>query len=279
LQLADYAQYGGVMESTYTQLSLTIEGEVATITLRRPERLNALGTRLTAELRAALEAVEAGAARALILTGAGERAFCTGADLKERAAIDDAGRWAHNRAMNDCANHLARLPIPTIAAINGLALGGGCEITLACDFRLAARHAEIALPEVGLGIIPGAGGTQRLPRLIGPTRAKELIFTGRRIDAELALAWGLVSQVTAAEELIPAASELATAIARRSPLAVAYAKAAIDVGIESSIEQGLRYETAAVRAALASHDYQIGLAAFTAKEDPVFPPLPARRIV
>jgi enoyl-CoA hydratase/carnithine racemase len=267
------------MDNVYEQLTLGVEDEVAMIVLSRPERLNAMGARLTAELRAALEAVEAGAARALILTGAGPRAFCTGADLKERASLDDAGRWAHSRAINDCANHLARLPIPTIAAINGLALGGGCEITLACDFRLAAQHAEIALPEVGLGIIPGAGGTQRLPRLIGPTRAKELIFTGRRISADLALAWGLVSQVTAAEDLIFAARELAADIARRSPLAVAYAKAAIDVGIESSIEQGLRYETAAIRAALAASDYKIGLAAFATKKDPVFPPLPARRIV
>ncbi|MEI7772234.1 MAG: enoyl-CoA hydratase-related protein [Chloroflexales bacterium] len=267
------------MDNMYEQLTFVVVDAVATITLNRSDRLNALGARLTAELRAALDAVEDGAVRALILTGAGERAFSTGADLKERAALDDAGRWAHNRALNDCANQLAHLPIPTIAAINGLALGGGCEISLACDFRLAARHAEIALPEVGLGVIPGAGGTQRLPRLIGPTRAKELIFTGRRISADLALEWGLVSQVMAAEALLPAARELATAIAQRSPLAVAYAKAAIDVGIESSIEQGLRYETAAIRAALTSSDYQIGLAAFAAKEAPAFPPLTARRIV
>lgn len=264
----------------FEQLTLTIEAGIATITLRRSERLNALGVRLTAELLAALEAVEeSGAARALILTGAGPRAFCTGADLKERAALDAAGRWAHNRAINDCANRLARMPIPTIAAINGLALGGGCEITLACDFRLAADHAEIALPEVGLGIIPGSGGTQRLPRLIGPTRAKELIFTGRRIAAAQALEWGLLSQVTPADELLPAARALAGEIARRSPLAVAYAKAAIDVGVESSIEQGLRYETAAIRAALASEDYRVGLAAFAAKQEPEFPPLPGGRML
>ncbi|MEI7645368.1 MAG: enoyl-CoA hydratase-related protein [Chloroflexales bacterium] len=267
------------MDIVYKQLTLVEANAVATITLNRPERLNALGARLTAELRAALDAVEAGESRVLILTGAGERAFSTGADLKERATLDDAGRWAHNRALSDCANHLARMPIPTIAAINGLALGGGCEITLACDFRLAAQHVEIALPEVSLGIIPGAGGTQRLPRLIGPTRAKELIFTGRRIGADLALEWGLVSQVTTSAGLLSAAHDLAFAIARRSPLAVAYAKASIDVGIESSIEQGLRYETAAIRAALAAQDYLIGLAAFAAKEEPSFPPLPVRRIV
>ncbi|MBX0326487.1 enoyl-CoA hydratase/isomerase family protein [Oscillochloris sp. ZM17-4] len=267
-------------DPVYEQLTLTVEGGVVTITLRRPERLNAMGVRLTAELLAALEAVEAmREARALILTAAGTRSFCSGADLKERATLDAVGRWAHNRAITDCAAQLARLPIPTIAAINGLALGGGCEITLACDFRLAVHHAEIALPEVGLGVIPGAGGTQRLPRLIGPTRAKEMIFTGRRISAAEAFDWGLLSRVTSSEDLLPAARALAAAIVRHSPLAVAYAKAAIDVGVESSIEQGLRYETAAIRAALASEDYKIGLAAFAAKEVPVFPPLPGGRIV
>lgn len=268
------------MGDLYEQLVLTVEHGVATVTLHRPERLNALGVQLIAELRGALDTIEAAAdVRALILTGSGQRAFCTGADLKERANLDTAGRWAHNRAINDCATQLARLPFATIVAINGLALGGGCEISLACDFRLAVQHAEIALTEVGLGIIPGAGGTQRLPRLIGPTRAKEMILTGRRISASQALEWALVSQVTSAEELLPAAHELAASIARRSPLAVAYAKAAIDTGLEISLEQGMRYETAAFRATMASDDYQIGLEAFAAKTDPAFPPLPARRMV
>lgn len=268
------------MTGQYEQLLLAVADGVATVTLNRPERLNAMSAHMVEELRAALDAIEAnGAVRALILTGAGPRAFCTGADLKERAAMDGAGRWDHNRAINDCAAQLARLQIPTIAAVNGMALGGGCEIILACDFRLAAEHAVFGLPEVGLGIIPGAGGTQRLPRLIGPTRAKELIFTARRIDAATALAWGLVSQLAPADQLLAAAGALAAQIARQSPLALAYAKAAIDVGLDSSLEQGLRYETAAIRATLASEDYQIGLAAFAAKEPPAFPPLAARRIV
>jgi len=160
-----------------------------------------------------------------------------------------------------------------------VALGGGLELTLACDFRIAAEHALVALPEVGLGIIPGAGGTQRLPRLIGPTRAKELILTGRRVPAAEALAMGVLSQVVANDQLLPAALELARQIARNSPLAVAYAKAAIDIGLETSIEQGLRYETAAIRATLAADDYQIGLAAFAEKRAPEFPPLTAQRVV
>ncbi len=268
------------MTAGYEELLLAVEDGVATITLSRPERLNALGARLTAELRAAVAAVEADpAVRALVITGAGPRAFCTGADLKERAALDAAGRWAHNRALNDCNNAIARLQIATIAAVNGLALGGGCELALACDLRLAAEGAVFGLPEVGLGVIPGAGGTQRLPRLIGPARAKELILTARRIDAATALDWGLVNQVTTAEGLLPAARALAAEIARQSPRAVAYAKAAIDTGLECSLEQGLRYETVAIGAALASEDYQIGLEAFAKKETPVFPPLTTRRVV
>ncbi len=268
------------MVEPYTQLLLTIEQGIATITLNRPERLHALGVRLVDELHAALAAVESdGTARVLLLTGTGERAFCAGVDLKERATLDAAARWAHNRALNDCANALARLQIPTIAVINGVALGGGCELALACDFRLAAETALFALPEVGLGIIPGAGGTQRLPRLIGPTRAKEMIFTARRIDAATAEAWGLVSQCAPAAALHEAARAFAAQIICNSPLALAYAKAAIDVGLETTLEQGLRYETAAIRATLAADDYQLGLAAFAAKETPDFPPLEGRRIV
>lgn len=193
--------------------------------------------------------------------------------------MDVAARWAHNRAIADCNAQIARLQIPTIAAVNAMALGGGCELICACDFRLAADGAVFGLPEVGLGIIPGSGGTQRLPRLIGPTRAKELILTARRIDAATALAWGLVGEVHPAEALLPAAHTLAAAIARQSPRAVAYAKAAIDIGLESSLEQGLRYETAAIGAAIASEDYQIGLEAFAKKEPPLFPPLRTRRMV
>jgi enoyl-CoA hydratase/carnithine racemase len=268
------------MAQPFEELTLELADGVVTLTLSRPARLNAMGMRLVAELRAALDLVEGDPeARALIITGAGPRAFCTGADLKERAAMDGPARWAHNRAINDVHTQLARLQIATIAAVNGMALGGGTELAAACDFRLAAEGASFGLPEVGLGTIPGAGGTQRLPRLIGPTRAKELILTARRIDAATALAWGLVSSVHPADELLAAARALAAAIARQSPRAVAYAKAAIDLGLESSLEQGLRYEAAAAGAALAAEDYQIGLEAFTNKEPPVFPPLKTRRIV
>jgi enoyl-CoA hydratase/carnithine racemase len=164
------------------------------------------------------------------------------------------------------------------AALNGLAFGGGLEIALACDFRLAAEGARFALPEVGIGIVPGAGGTQRLPRLIGVTRAKELILTGRRISTKDALDIGLVSKAVSRSSLMEEARSLAQEIAANSPLALAYAKAAVDLAAETTIEQGTRYETAAIRATLSSDDYKLGLAAFAERRTPVFPPLTSRRI-
>ncbi len=266
-------------DKRFEQITVTVEGGVATVTLDRPERYNALGSLIVGELVEVLEDIEGSEeTRVMILTGTGEKAFCSGVDLKERAEMDDDERWAHNRALNAFAERLARLQAPTIAAINGLAFGGGLEITLACDFRIAAEGATFALPEVGIGIVPGAGGTQRLPRLIGPTRAKELILTGRRITADDALEMGLVSKVSPAGSLMDEARVLAEEIAANSPLAVAYAKAAVDLASETVIEQGLRYETSAIRATLASEDYEIGLAAFAEKRDPSFPPLTARRV-
>jgi enoyl-CoA hydratase/carnithine racemase len=227
----------------------------------------------------ALEEIEgSGEIRTMVLTGAGDKAFCSGVDLKERAEMDADGRWTHNRALGAFAGRLARLQVPTIAALNGLAFGGGLEIVLACDFRIAAEGARFALPEVGIGIVPGAGGTQRLPRLIGVTKAKELILTGRRIGAEEALDMGLVSKVVPRSSLMEEARSLAQEIAANSPLALAYAKAAVDLAPETTIEQGLRYETAVIRATLSSEDYKIGLAAFAEKRTPAFPPLTSRRI-
>ncbi len=263
----------------FEQIELSEEDNVATVRLNRPDRYNALGSRIVDELGQALERVEGSEqARAVILTGAGERAFCSGVDLKERAEMTAEERWDHNRALNAFAERLARLQMPTVAALNGLAFGGGLEITLACDFRIAAEGAEFSLPEVGIGIVPGAGGTQRLPRLIGPTKAKELILTGRRVSADDALDMGLVSKVVPPSSLMEEARSLAEEIAVNSPLALAYAKAAVDLASETTIEQGLRYETAAIRATLSSEDYQIGLAAFADRREPNFPPLTARRV-
>jgi enoyl-CoA hydratase/carnithine racemase len=269
----------GVDGRDFEQVELVTEGGLATVRLNRPERYNALGARMVEELGEALDEVEtSGEARVMILTGTGGRAFCSGVDLKERAAMDADERWAHNRALNAFAGRLARLQVPTIAAMNGLAFGGGLEITLACDFRIAVEGATFSLPEVGIGIVPGAGGTQRLPRLIGPTRAKEMILTGRRIDAATALEMGLLSKLVPPDELMQEARTLAEEISSNSPFALAHAKAAVDLALETTIEQGLRYETAAIRATLASEDYAIGLAAFSEKEKPEFPPLTARHV-
>lgn len=267
------------MPYSFEEVKVTVEDGIATATLNRPNRYNALGALIVDELNKMIDEIENDSgARALILTGAGGRAFCSGVDLKERREMDADGRWAHNRTLNEFAERLAKIQIPTIAALNGLALGGGFEITLACDFRVAVEHAEVGLPEVGIGIIPGASGTQRLPRLIGPTRAKDLIFTARRIGAAEALEMGILSRVIPATQLTDAAEEIARATAQNSPLAVAYAKASIDMGMETSIEQGLRFETAAIRATLASEDYREGLAAFAEKRSPEFSPLTAHRI-
>jgi enoyl-CoA hydratase/carnithine racemase len=268
-----------VVGRDFEQVEVTVEEGIATVMLNRPERYNALGSRIVEELGEALESIEiSGEARAMILTGAGEKAFCSGVDLKERAGMSADERWAHNRALNAFAGRLARLQAPTIAAMNGLAFGGGLEITLACDFRISVEDARFALPEVGIGIVPGAGGTQRLPRLVGPTRAKELIFTGRRIDARTALEMGLISKIVPRDALAGEARALAGEIAANSPLALAYAKAAVDLSLETTLEQGLRYETAAIRATLSSEDYDIGLAAFADKKTPEFPPLTARHV-
>src|ERR671920_217539 len=269
----------GVEGKRFEQIIVTVEAGIAEVTLNRPDRYNALGSRMVGELGEALEEIEgSGEVRAMILTGAGDKAFCSGVDLKERAEMDADGRWSHNRTLGAFAWRLARLQVPTIAALNGLAFGGGLEIALACDFRLTAEGASFALPEVGIGIVPGAGGTQRLPRLIGVTRAKELILTGRRVRPEDAPDMGLVSKVVPRSSLMEEARSLAQEIASNSPLALAYAKAAVDLASETTIEQGLRYETAAIRATLSSEDYKIGLAAFADREKPAFPPLKARRI-
>lgn len=262
------------------QVHVAVEDRMATITLDRPSSHHALGVQLVDELGQALDHIEkTDEVRVIILTATGERAFCSGADLKERREMGDDSRWAHNRAIHAFVQRLANMQVPVIAAINGLAFGGGLEITLACDFRIAADHVELAVPEVGIGVIPGAGGTQRLPRLIGPTKAKELIFTGRRINATSALEMGMLSQVAVRQDLTDKARELAQAVARNSPLAVAYAKLAIDAAMETTIEQGLRFETAATRTTLNSRDYEIGLEAFAEKRPPEFLPPEPRRVI
>jgi enoyl-CoA hydratase/carnithine racemase len=247
----------------------------AFVTLNRPEAANALSKGLVAALEKALiglasEAVKGGGPRVVVLTGAGEKAFCAGADLKERRAMTLDETWGFLDELNRLMSAVAAFPRPTVAAINAAAFGGGLELALACDLRIAAETAEMGLTEVRLGIIPGAGGTQRLTRVAGVGAAKELILTGRRIGAARAKELGIVSEVVPAAELPEAAARLAGEIAAAAPLALGAAKRAIDGGYELPLADGLALEAACYEEVLASQDRNEGLAAFAEKRPPAY---------
>jgi enoyl-CoA hydratase/carnithine racemase len=243
---------------------------IATVALDRPEAHNALSMALCEALLAALERLAGDpAVRAVVLEGRGP-SFCAGADLKERRGKPGAWVRRHNRGIAGVTNALAAFPQPVVAALHGHALGGGAEIALACDLRVAAEGTRIGFPEATLGIIPGAGGTQRLPRLVGPAVAKALIFTGRRLEADEALRVGLVSEVVPHGQAGEAARALARRIAASAPLAVAAAKQAIDHGLDSSLAAGLALEYRSQTALYASADWREGLAAFAEKRPAQF---------
>ena len=248
---------------------LSIADHVATVRLNRPEALNAISGEVANELAGAiLQAPATPEAWAVVLTAAGDRAFCVGADLKERNRLDDAG-WLRNRIlMRGLFESLRAMPQPSIASVFGHALGGGFELALSCDLIVAAEDALFGLPEVRVGIVPGGGGTQLLARAIGAARAKELIFTGRRITAVEALDIGLVSRVVEREALEASTKELAREICRSSPIGVREAKRAIDRGWEVPLEVGIELEDLAWRRAVASEDRREGIAAFNDKRDP-----------
>ena len=239
------------------------------IRLDRPDRLNALGVAMVVALERAIVDAVAAHARVLLVHGTG-RAFCAGADLKERRTMDEGARVQHNRKINAAVDALAAAPMPTIAVINGLALGGGCEIALACDLRIASTDAQIGLTEARIGAIPGAGGTQRLPRLIGAARALEMILTGEPISAKRAAEIGLVNAVVPSDALAEHAQRLAALLASRSPGGAQAAKRLVYRGLEVALDQGLAYEREALKRILASADYAEGLAAFAEKRQPRF---------
>ncbi|UHA73362.1 enoyl-CoA hydratase [Paenibacillus sp. 481] len=241
------------------------------ITLNRPEAANALSVQLLEQLRDVAATCKFDRAiRCIVITGAGEKAFCAGADLKERAGMDANQVRRTVSLIRACINDLAALPQPIIAAVNGAAIGGGAELALACDIRIASATATFALTETSLGIIPGAGGTQRLPRLIGKGRAKELIFTARKIDAKEAKDIGLIEVVTPPEFLLDKALEIAGQIVRNAPIAVAQAKFAIDKGCEVDLSTGLAIEKNAYEVTIPTMDRSEGLQAFKDKRPPKF---------
>lgn len=251
-----------------------VRGNVAVITLNRPDRMNTLGGSMKADLaRAFFEyARPDDRVRAVLITGSGERAFCAGADIKERAGhVTIATEYfVAQKVTHDLFRNIEEFEKPVIAAINGVALGGGLEIALCADIRIAADGARFGLPEIKLGVIPAAGGTQRLPRLIGEARAKELILTADLVDAETALRFGIVSRVLPQAELMPAALALAQRIAEHPPLAVRFAKRAINRGMQTDLDSGLEYERYAAAMIIDSDDRKEGMRAFVEKRKPVF---------
>jgi enoyl-CoA hydratase len=253
----------------FEHLSYEVEEGIALVTLRRPEALNALSQDLLRELAEVAEVIaQDPEARVAIFTGEG-KAFAAGADLKEIAAIKDPF-MAREYALlgQQVFSEIAALPIPTIAAINGYALGGGLELALACDLRVAATGARLGLPEVGLGLIPGFGGTQRLPRLIGRGRALDLIFTGRHVTAEEALSMGLVNRV--GEDALEEARKLAEKILKNAPIALALAKESVVRGEGLDLAEALEIEADLFGYAAATEDMKEGVRAFLEKRPPNF---------
>jgi len=246
-----------------------VEGGVATVTLERPEALNAIsGAMATAIASAFREGVADPSVRVTVLSAAGERAFCVGADLKERGRLDREG-WMDNRErIRSMFAAVREARVPTIASVFGYALGGGFELALSCDLVVAADDSVFGLPEATVGLVPGGGGTQLLARRCGVARAKELIFTGRRLPVEEALAWGVANRVVPREELADATAEVAGQILGASPVAVREAKSAIDAGFGSPLRDGIEIEDAAWRAAVDSADRAEGIAAFNEKREP-----------
>ncbi|NDA45735.1 MAG: 3-hydroxybutyryl-CoA dehydratase [Alphaproteobacteria bacterium] len=246
-----------------------IAAGVVQLRINRPERMNALGVETTKALRDSILDVLASQARVLVIRGTG-KAFSAGADLKERKLMDEAARFAHNRLINAAVNAVDEADIPTIAALNGFALGGGCELALACDMRFAVRGIQIGLTEARIGAFPGAGGTQRLPRLIGVSRAMEMILSGEPVSAERAAEIGLVNQIASLEDFDAKVARFAGLLASRSPSSTILAKKTIRQGLSGSLTQGLEIECQSLLHVLDSPDYAEGLAAFAEKRPPNF---------
>lgn len=247
-------------------ITYEVEGMVGIITINRPRALNALNSSVLDELDATLDQVDLDAVRALILTGAGEKSFVAGADIGEMSSLTKAEGEAFGKKGNDVFRKLETFPIPVIAAINGFALGGGCEISMSCDIRICSDNAVFGQPEVGLGITPGFGGTQRLARIIGVGKAKEMIYGARNIKADEAYRIGLVNNVYTQEELMPAAKKLAATIAKNAPIAVRNCKKAINEGLQVDMDQAIVIEEKLFGDCFETEDQKAGMGNFLEKD-------------
>ncbi|MDD2463968.1 MAG: enoyl-CoA hydratase-related protein [Desulfobulbus sp.] len=255
----------------YSSIELTCTDGIAILTFNRPKALNALNTSLLEELSHALHTIKADESiRVLVLTGAGEKAFIAGADISEINTLSPLGAKKFAQIGQDVISQLQGLNIPVIAAVNGYALGGGCEMALACDFIYASEKAIFGLPEISLGVIPGFGGTQRLPRLIGANMAKEMIFTGKHITAAEAKEIGLVNKIFAPEELVIAAADTAKLIASKGKASLCAAKQTVNQGLNTDLKTGLAIERDAFALMLASPDAKEGTGAFLEKRKAIF---------
>ena len=246
-------------------VELEERGQIGVLTVNRPEAMNALNEEVLSQLNGLLDSLDISRLRCLIVTGAGQKAFVAGADIAQMCHLTKAEGEAFGKLGNDVFRKLETLPVPTVAAVNGFALGGGCELAMCCDIRLASETAVFGQPEAGLGITPGFGGTQRLARLVGMGKAKELIYTARNIKAPEALACGLVQAVYPADELMAQAQKMARRIADNAPIAVRACKKAINDGLQVDIEAGMVIEEKLFGACFETADQQNAMAAFVEK--------------
>ncbi len=261
------------MSSSYKHLNVTpaADGFVVTVELNRPEALNAMNTVMGEELVRCFEAFQADTTtRAVVFTGAGEKAFCVGGDLKERNNMTDEAWRAQHLIFETSAARVLHCPVPVIAAVEGFALAGGCELALLSDFIVASETAVFGVPEATLGIFPGIGGTQLLPRIVGAPMAREMIFTGRRVDGKEAKAIGLVNHLVPKGQARAKALEIATTIAQNGPIAVRQAKKAINWGSETDLETGMALAIEAYNVTVTTEDRLEGVRAFNEKRKPRF---------
>ena len=261
------------MREQYETLALSEPaGQVLQVTLNRPNVANAMNTQMGLDLLDVFTDLFArpDAYRAVVVTGAGERAFCAGGDLKERQGMSDETWQAQHLIFERMIRAVLEAPMPVIAAVNGAAYAGGCEISLGCDFIYAARTARFALTEVTIGIMPGAGGTQTLPRAVGLRRAKEILLTGRPFTAEQAYEWGMVNRLCEPGSVVQDAVETATAIAGNAPISIRQAKRSMHYGVNMSLADGMLFEIEAYNRMVATDDRREGIASFNEKRKPVF---------